>query len=268
MSMDDNRLVSAIDQVLGGEVSLALPTLENFAHTQPAWVTPIVALARAAEVIKDWESAFELWTQARKIAPQSDLVNDGVRRAALAMLNDCKPLPGQDVKHPDKRPDSIDVKLAHEPFDRTSDRKLEAAPDDDSDHDEKSTLELDAARKDTTSAPTPLIEPLDFDLTDLTAGAPALATGDSRNTLDDLDKLIDRLQGARIIPKEDASAIPAPDLDNDVDDIVSETLATIYLNQQQFAEAARVFDRLAEQQPDRADEFAKKAADARSKETE
>jgi tetratricopeptide (TPR) repeat protein len=81
--------------------------------------------------------------------------------------------------------------------------------------------------------------------------------------LQDLDRLIDELESARIDPQPDVENAPAPNLDNDVDDMVSETLARIYIAQKQYAEAARVYVRLAHQDPDRAEEYHEKAAELR-----
>ena len=48
---------------------------------------------------------------------------------------------------------------------------------------------------------------------------------------------------------------PPLDLGDEEDDPVSETLARIYAGQRQFAQAARIYERLAEQQPEQADRF-------------
>ncbi len=83
----------------------------------------------------------------------------------------------------------------------------------------------------------------------------------------DLDDLIAQLSGAgRIVP----SATPPPppaELDEDavLDSLVSPTLARIHAAQGQFAEAARIYDRLAEQEPGRADEYRAEAATLRAR---
>lgn len=79
----------------------------------------------------------------------------------------------------------------------------------------------------------------------------------------DLDRLIDELESARIDPQPEVEGAPEPNLDSDVDDMVSETLARIYIAQEQYTEAARVYVRLAHQDPDRADEYREKAAELR-----
>jgi tetratricopeptide (TPR) repeat protein len=83
--------------------------------------------------------------------------------------------------------------------------------------------------------------------------------------LQDLDRLIDELEDARIDPQPDVSDAPEPDLDSDIDDMVSETLARIYISQEQYEEAARVYLRLASQEPDRAKEHMEQAAALRER---
>lgn len=262
--MSHNPIITAIDQVAGDNLSQALPTLEAFSRSQPVWVTPVAALAQAAENIGDWSSAFELWTQARRIAPQSEAVNEGVRRAALGMAN---PERATDETVSQSETDSPPVSPLADEHHAEGEEKVRGET---VEFPETSSGKESPSRTPETESttPRPLIEPFDFDITDLASPASTLSSTDSSNTLDELDNLIDRLEGARIVPREDAEKVPPPDLNNDVDDMVSETLATIYLNQQQFGEAARVFDRLAEMHPDRADEFASKADDARTREAD
>lgn len=73
---------------------------------------------------------------------------------------------------------------------------------------------------------------------------------------DNLDQLIKDLEGARIVPNPDID-FEDVDLDGGEDDegLVSETLARIYAAQQQFIEAAQVYELLAMQHPERAEEF-------------
>lgn len=98
-------------------------------------------------------------------------------------------------------------------------------------------------------------------------GAPS--TFDLREGLadefEDLDRLIEELDGARIVPNTDTSAFPEPALEDDVDDVVSETLARIYATQHKYAEAARVYDMLAEQNPEQADAYREHARAMRNR---
>ena len=76
---------------------------------------------------------------------------------------------------------------------------------------------------------------------------------------EDLDALIVELESAKIIPDPDVKAIPADELETEIEDVVSETLARIYAAQRYFQEAGRVYEKLAEQNPERTDEFQQKA---------
>ncbi len=96
------------------------------------------------------------------------------------------------------------------------------------------------------------------------ATAPDPAPG-SFDDLDNLDRLIAQLEDARITPRPDLEDAPAPDLEDDIDDMVSETLARIYATQNQHEEAARVYEQLALQNPERRDYFQQKAQQMRSR---
>lgn len=85
------------------------------------------------------------------------------------------------------------------------------------------------------------------------------------NDLEDLDRLIDQLQSARIVPNPDFESIPEVDLEDESENMVSETLARIYAAQSQYEEAARVFEQLAQQQPERRKEFLQKADEMRAR---
>ena len=80
---------------------------------------------------------------------------------------------------------------------------------------------------------------------------------------EDLDSLIDQLEDARIVPDPDVGPMPEDELDDEIEDVVSETLAQIYANQKYFEEAARVYEKLALQQPERRGEFLSRAEDIR-----
>ncbi len=78
-----------------------------------------------------------------------------------------------------------------------------------------------------------------------------------------LDELIRELETARIVPDPTIKPVSADQLEPDVGDVVSETLAKIYANQRFFEEAAEVYEKLSEQQPKRRDEFLAKAEEVR-----
>ena len=85
------------------------------------------------------------------------------------------------------------------------------------------------------------------------------------NEDDDLERLIDELESARIEPNPDVEEVPTPDLDDNVDDIVSETLARIHEAQDQYRKAAQIYVKLASQEPDEARTYLQKASEMREK---
>ena len=62
-----------------------------------------------------------------------------------------------------------------------------------------------------------------------------------------------------------ASDLPAPDLRDDVEGMVSETLARIHVTQGQFLEAAAVYEQLAVQEPEEAQNYRQRAAELRAR---
>lgn len=81
----------------------------------------------------------------------------------------------------------------------------------------------------------------------------------------DLNRLIEELESARIVPNPDIPAVSDEELETELDDVVTETLARIYENQQYYGEAVLVYEKLAEQYPDRQQEFLDRAAALRDR---
>jgi len=75
----------------------------------------------------------------------------------------------------------------------------------------------------------------------------------------DLDQLISELEAARIVPDPDIDTISEDELEDDIEDLVSETLARIYAKQKYYAEAQKTYESLARKHPDRCHEFETKA---------
>ncbi len=94
---------------------------------------------------------------------------------------------------------------------------------------------------------------------DLEPGVDARPETLTPETEENLDRLIRELETARIVPDPDFEAEPIEFDDEEEEGLVSETLARIYAAQQQYSEAAQVYEVLADQQPERAEEFRLKA---------
>lgn len=86
---------------------------------------------------------------------------------------------------------------------------------------------------------------------------------------DDLDTLIEQLERAPRIRPDPELHVDEPDPEAfGAGEVVSETLARIYETQKQFGEAARAYEQLAAQRPDRAPELMGKAEEMRRRAAE
>lgn len=94
---------------------------------------------------------------------------------------------------------------------------------------------------------------------------PGPAPGGSKPEFQDLDRLINELETAAIVPDPEIPLLSADELESDIEDVVSETLARIYANQSYFEEAAMVYEKLAVQYPQRKDEFLQRSAEMKEK---
>lgn len=88
----------------------------------------------------------------------------------------------------------------------------------------------------------------------------------------DLNRLIEELETARIVPDPDVQPLSEEELAeaeaaNEPEEVVSETLARIYANQAYYLDAAAVYEKLALKHPERAGDFSDKAREMRQKAT-
>ena len=285
-----------------GALDEAIAALQRAIAQMPAYTPAYVLLAETYEAQGRWSKALTTWQQARFFAPNSPTVEAGLLRALdhqdivpEAVADDEAPdvAPGDamermadeliDTLRSDTSPPPAPAHTEPEPARDAEPDPIEPPPpplsDDDADGDDEdgSVLDDDADRsspppQDTSAeAGTPAssdtpeppsAQPRPSPLEEL-AGRQPDADQPLPDDLQDLDRLIDELESARIDPQPDVGNAPEPNLDNDVDDMVSETLARIYIAQKQYAEAARVYIRLAHQDPDRAEEYHEKAAELR-----
>ena len=208
-----------------GKSDEAIPVLKQLAQKLPTYVTPHVLLAWAYENKEQWSEALDNWQHAYFLMPNSPAVQQGLQRAMEA---------GSEASF--------------------------ASPS-------SSTEEAPPAQKPPQSSP-PAGQPTDHEssqpspgklLSELSEPADQEAPLSSPGEFDHLDRLIDELEAARIEPHPDLDELPSPNLENEIEDVVSETLARIYVAQEQYDEAARVFRKLAEQDPARSQEFLEEA---------
>jgi len=212
-----------------GDTSKAVPLLERVTTQMPQYVTAHVLLARMYEAADRGEDALRTWEHAAFLLPGSPTIRAGVRRVLRQQPSIPAPAPSKP---------------------RTEDRRDEASP----------AAEAPSADTATTGAPA--------EVPRAEAPASAAAAEALEAEGEDLDRLIEDLETARIVPRPDLDDIPEPDLDDDIDDMVSETLARIYSSQAQYGEAARIYEKLAVMDPNRADEMEAKAKAMRAKEAE
>lgn len=104
------------------------------------------------------------------------------------------------------------------------------------------------------------------------AGADGAPGDSSTQGFADLNRLIEELETARIVPDPDVQPLSEEELAeaeaaNEPEEVVSETLARIYANQAYYLDAAAVYEKLALKHPERAGDFSRKAHEMRQKAT-
>jgi tetratricopeptide (TPR) repeat protein len=234
--MPADLVQKAIDLLEKGRAEQAAPLLEDVVAAFPAYAGAYVLLARAYENGERWTRARDAWRSALLLVPDSPVAAEGIRRT-MREGRRATPLPvGTDD-------DTLSAVAAlHQESEVAGAASMDEAVIDVSIEDE------DAA----TPAEKREAEP------------PADIPVPSYSPDDNLDRLISELEGARITPRPDIDSIPEPDLEDDIEDMVSETLARIYASQSQYIEAARVYDTLAQQNPERRTYFHQKAREMRA----
>lgn len=265
-------LSTVLDLFERGETAEAVPLLEHLARLLPTNVTTYVLLARALEAERSWSEALAAWQWAAFLMPNSPIVERGRRRAIRALAAEPQaprtaPLRAAATEPDAAEPDETLVEAAAEASAAASEAEpageypAASGADDVPEDEPADPLDLTepAPRR---ARPTPRFP----GTPPLSVSGPSTPAGRSDlESYDDLDRLIEELEAARIVPQPDLDTVPAPELDDDIEDMVSETLARIYAAQGQHDEAARVYELLAAQQPERAGEFRAKADAARSR---
>ncbi len=216
----------------------AVAVLERLAADFPAYVTAHVLLAKAYDANGRTGDALEAWHRAYFLMPGSPLiVRERTRLLRIAPFTAEFATTEAATAEPEEP-------LAVEPVDASADEEEEVAVSE-----EEQADELDP------SEPEPF-EPV--------AAEPAVEAALLTGEADDLDTLIQQLENApRLRPdlnfKDEAGEVD----EVDEDEVVSETLARIYEAQKQYEAAARIYEQLADEHPDRAAELRSKAAEMR-----
>lgn len=275
-----------------GKAAEAIPLLERLIDLLPRYVTPYVLLARAYEADRQWQRALVVWQQAHFLLPNSPSVASGVQRVrakagsgarpAAAMRANAAGAPGEPFPEAtapghDLHAPPADWEPQEEPEDFPASEEPESkqdapwGPDEVPESPPRWEPEEPPEPEDSDEEPpASRVHWLEHPDEEEAAGeeeetVDLTAYEEEESVVDDLDRLIGELESARIVPRPDVDDVPAPDLDDEFEDVVSETLARIYASQQQFDEAARVYELLAARQPERSEEFQDKAAAMRAR---
>jgi tetratricopeptide (TPR) repeat protein len=260
-------LQDALDHLQQENVDAAISSLERKIGELPAHLTAHVVLARAHEAKHQWEQALQCWENVYFLMPNSPVARAGKRRVLRQMDRD-EEAEEIDEASPSTPPSTEPTPPADAPADASPADETEPAADED-DEDAPTTAteavsELEELRRQAEDeARQGGARPELADPPDGPDETPEERVGEIEEEDEDLDRLIDELESAHIEPSPDVDDVPAPDLEDDVDDLVSETLARIHEAQDQYRKAAQIYVKLASQEPDRAREYLEKAAEMR-----
>ena len=247
MSVLDITQIASLIEADNSEEARAL--LSDLLQVIPNHLSATVLLAKLHDANRDLELAYQYWKRAAYLCPGNPVIEKGLRRAVTRRMFSIpqSPQSQQRPQNPHSPQSSgqfiAPVEMAHP---ESWEAAVAPAP-------EAPSPEVHAPQAPAPQAPA---EPAQQQ--------PAHA-GPSSPEYQDLDRLISELETARIIPDPNIEMIPQGELETEIDDVVSETLARIYANQKFFEEAAIVYDKLAVQRPDKAAEFLQKAQELRKK---
>ncbi len=217
-----------LELIKNGKAAEAIPMLEFIAKQMPSHVSCHVLLAQAYAKEERWQESLSSWQNASFLMPNSPAIRKGFREV-LGILS------RQAIKL---------IATAPEPqLVQTEPVEEEVAEKKVADNKPKNIFSHRVPPPLAHLAPDP--EAIGEDL--------------------ELDDLINELESARIVPKPEHEVVETPVLEADIEDMVSETLAPIYEGQKQFGEAARVYEKLAAIQPERAEDFEQRASELRAR---
>lgn len=260
-------LQDAIDHLQEKNLDAAIATLERKIEELPAHLTAHVLLARAYEAKHRWTQALKTWENVRFLMPNSPVGKEGKARV-LRRLDRDEEAEEAAPSHAEAASQSTSPSPELTPEDTAEPEEDEDSPS----RAPEAASELEQLRRQAEKearrggARPELTEDAASSRTDPLSESdetPEARVGQMENEGEDLDRLIDELESAQIEPDPDVDDVPPPNLENDVDDIVSETLARIHEGQGEYRKAAQIYVKLASQEPDQAREHLEKAAEMR-----
>ncbi len=255
-------LQDALDCLQQEDVDDAISILDRKVEELPAHLTAYVLLARAHESKQQWGQALQSWENVYFLMPNSPVAREGKRRVLRKM---------------DRGDEAEDIEEAApsaptEPAASSGDEPPEERPAEQesaSSTAAEAVSELEELRRQAEAeaqqggARSEMSDTPGASAGDASPSTPEERVDQIEEEDDDLEHLIDELESARIEPNPDMEEAPAPDLENKVDDLVSETLARIHEAQDQYQKAAQIYVKLASQEPNQARDYLEKAAEMR-----
>lgn len=269
-------LQDAIDHLHQQDVDEAITVLKRKIEELPAHLTAHVLLARSYEAKEQWQQALRHWENACFLMPNSPVGQQGKARVLRRMKGEDAPAPEPPTpaRAEDQDPGALEDAGSEEPQQpngtdekREDESGLFSAPDAPSDLEELRQQADQEAREGGARAG---LSNAAASVSDRASAEDPSETPNDRvgeledNDEEDLDRLIEQLESARIEPDPSLEGdVPAPDLEDDVNDLVSETLARIHEGQNQYRKAAQIYVKLASQEPENARTYLKKASEMR-----
>lgn len=267
-------LQDAINHLEKKDLDAAIAALERKIDELPAHLTAHVLLARAYETKHQWTRALKTWENVHFLMPNSPVGKEGKARVLRQLDRDeeAEEVAPSGSAAPSAPASSESAQLTPEDEPKPKEDEAESEADEETPTTATEAVsELEQLRRQAEEearrggARPELTEDAASPPPDASASeeTPEARVGQLEDEEEDLDRLIDELESAQIEPDPDVDEVPTPDLENDIDDLVSETLARIHEGQNEYRKAAQIYVKLASQEPDRAREYLEKAAEMR-----
>ena len=273
-------LQAAASLIASGRAEAAVEELTALVRSAPTYAAAHVLLANALEATGDRSASLGAWDRAYVLVPSSPLVRRE-RQRLLDALAETSEGGSEQASTSEEEPPAVrraPLPPARDSVPAASDRPAEsgegwAITDEVDDAPEPSRRASAAPPGDDLSPYTDVLpdggnvfDALEAGPEDETPADNPFGPGGTVDTLptgdlgDELDALIRELEDApRIRPDPDFKGPDALAGETEDDGPASETLARIYEEQKRYPQAADIYDKLARQSPDRADDYRQRA---------